>query len=194
MEKALRINSDFKDYYDICAYDRACIEYDRFSRDRNMDLSMLRSLGVDTVDVKRVREIDGDYLILRNGSTGSIMSRQDAMVMYNNYLASEINERDKKVYRVLQIGVRTFKLQLSLLGYSLDEYKVDSIQEIENNYKSTLKLPIYSIDYIRQVDGKLKAVRLNSVENLKKCGMHEIVKPKEVIDAVYDAILMYRDV
>lgn len=197
MSAELRIESDFKDYYDKLSSKTAKIVYERFlkhSQPKGTALAELRKMGIATIEVKPVSMLAGNpYLVvytnskLHNGRGKSIMDYNEALMMHSNMPASVFYpETGMVTYKLLQIGKRRFRVVIQNKSY-LEEGPVISFDEIEPAPSKMEGLPVFSIDYISTPSGLL-AVDFNKTPNLSRLGMQDKLTAEEIVHEIFMAL------
>lgn len=197
----LKIESDFTDYYDyLSVNDGYSYRYVRNYKDslpKGKDLAELRRLGIATVQVGSVRELNSMYKQLvvytdvtkHRGEGKVIMDSHEAILTYPTSLASPYIENGGITNKFLQIGSRRFRVVLENV-YPLKTGRVLSLDEIQPDYNYSVRLPIFSIDYISTAYG-LIAVDFNTVQELKTLGIDRIMQPYEVVSEISKALSKY---
>lgn len=198
----LKINSDFNDYYDILSSE-STLTYNRFlngSPQRASDLKFLRRLGLKTIELKPVSSflMDSGYIVvytkpnMHNGKGKKILTVGEANTLYSNFTASSYLIPDNGyTIKVLQIGERRFTLVFQKANpISLDIGQLISITENSREYNRLIGLPIFSIDYIIK-NNEMIATDFNRVEKLDRLGIHNYIKPEEVINQIRGALIAY---
>lgn len=190
MKDEVKINSDFIDYYDISAYKDGSIEFNRYTKNRNIKgLEYLKKIGVPVVKVQSASMIDNcDYVVMIKD--GSILSKQDAKVLYANQLCTEFYS--SRVYKTIHIGERVVVIKENITGCNLDTFEVDDIEDV-GVLGNILDTPIYSVEYMK-VNGVFRAVRLNEVENLRKNKVETLMKPVEVYKEIKKHLIYRRNI
>lgn len=203
----LRVESDFKDYYDNLTVSKAAVTYRRFTSDnlpRDKVFRRLLGLNVKTVPFGQVKELAGQYTklvvytdITKHNREGKVVLQgSEALLLYPNKLASAYLDRVEAVtYKVLCIGKRMLRLVLedeSIDGKTVElpKGKVKNIEIVKYDFESLIREPIFSIDYIPTADG-LVAVDFNSVENLGKLGINKVIDGEYVVKEVYEHLIKY---
>lgn len=198
----LHIKSDFIDYYDILNDENSILTYNRFlsnCKQRGTALKYLRSLGIRTLELKQVNQFfrgDGPLVVYtnplgHNGNGKKIVSVDEALQSYNNYMASHyyMNTNGLTI-KYLQIGKRRFTLQFKKDEISLDKGKLISIQELSPEYNRLIGLPIFSIDYISNGQ-EMIATDFNEVENLSLLNMNYYLSSETIIAEIKDSLAVY---
>lgn len=197
----IRLDSDFKDYYDGEFNSEGSIIYSRRIRDtspRGVALEKLRTNGVPIVPIGPANSFGREVKRLvvyadpkgHNGAGKEIMLRNDARLLYGNTLASEFIEDTHGVYiKFLQIGERRFSLTMQnpYDGVKCHPGQIISIQEIPPAYNYVIRIPIFSIDYI-SYKGVMAAIDFNEVQNLQELSFYRWMTPKDVANEVEKAI------
>lgn len=199
----IKIESDFSDFYDFLGVSSEQLGvFNRFRSsmpDKAEGLAQLRSIGVQTIDTtaaRRAVSASGKLVVYTDQSkhdgTGRVlMTMDEANMIYPNSLASEFfEEADCITNKLLQVGSRRFRIVLRGKRQSLKAGEVVQLSEITPSFNMLLGLPIYSIDYVSTPRGLL-AITLNTVERLADYGLQEVIKPEDVINEVYNALLKY---
>lgn len=203
----LRVDSDFKDFYDNLTTNKASVVYRRYTKDnlpRDQVFKRLASLNVRVVPFGQVKELaqTANKLVVytditkHNKEGKLILTSSEALLLYPNKLASAYVEKIEAVtYKVLRIGSIVVRLLMEDTGTKgnngeLPSGSVKDIEIIRKAPENILSEPIYSIDYIPTKDG-LAAVDFNSVENLSSLRINEFISGEDIIREVYNHILKY---
>lgn len=203
----LRVESDFKDFYDNLTSSRATVVYRRYTEDnlpRDQVFKRLTCLNVRVVPFGQVKELAqmAKKLVVytditkHNKEGKLVLTSSEALLLYPNKLASVFVEKTEAVtYKVLRIGsivVRLLMEDTDTKGNNgeLPNSNVKDIEIIRKAPENILREPIYSIDYIPTEDG-LAAVDFNSVENLSALKINEFISGEDIIREVYNHILKY---
>lgn len=199
MEKLLRIESDFSDYYDSII-GNGNILYKRFrtsGASRVKALKMLRANGFNTIDITTASNISREFkrvVVYTNpnghgGKGKTIYNLDTALSSYSNYLCSPYIE-DTKEYsmKFVQIGTRRFRVMMynPNLSKPFEHGIVTDIEELPSDFNYLIKLPIFSIDYIPFKDIMI-VTDFNEVQNLERLGFDKLLSPKEVALEIYKA-------
>lgn len=184
----MKLTSDFEDYYDTVLkeynigkagdYELRRVSIDNVSKVKQLEL--LRNIGYETIQLIPVRAaFNVDELLvytnpnLHYGGGKSIMSLESALGMYGSALCTEyFPNNDGITYKILQVG----KVSLSL------EIKNNDFEEseiISCIYLGQIEKPafdgIYSIDFVRDSNGKMLAcdldlaVKLGHIKGIQDC-------------------------
>lgn len=200
----LKIESDFSDYYDFLSVNEGYIaKYVRKysnSLHKNQAIAELRKLGVSTIPIGSVRQLQSLHKQLvvytdvtkHKGEGKVIMESYEAMLSYPTCLASPYFENSGITNKFLQIGCRRFRIVLENSS-PLKTGRILSIDEIQPSYNYLVGLPIFSIDYIDTAYGML-AVDFNTVQDLQSLNMYTILQPHEVINEVFNALVKYNKI
>jgi hypothetical protein len=199
---SLNVKSDFTDFYDELSDKNSIVTYNRFlsnSMQRGKALKYLRSIGVNTIEIKQVNTFireDSPIVVYtnpkgHNGTGKKLLNVDDAVKMYENYMASKYLDFTGGVtVKFLQIGKRGFNLQFFKDTKSLNIGRLIKINEIQCDYNRLIGIPIYSIDYVS--DGtRMVATDFNEVENLASLGMNNYISAEEVITEIRNALIIY---
>lgn len=195
----LCIRSDFKDFYDSICSDTGAL-YKRFlaeSMQRGSALRYLRSLGVNTIELDQVSNINRLYTnkvvvytdTKSHESKGkTLMTLDEAYEMYPAHLASVYYESTNGLtLKYLHVGSKRFRLWFKKESESLEKGQLFNIEKLEDSEARALNVPIYSIDYIFTNRGAL-ATDLNEVQNLEKIGMYNYMSAKEVVTEIMNSV------
>lgn len=201
------LTSDYEDYYDkeIKEYGGIeTVEFIRMSDDnfgKKQQLEILQKLGYDTIEIMPLRQMvtDGKIIVytnpdLHNGSGKSIMSISDARVMYGNNICTELFDHDM-TYKILQIGFDCFSLEIENEG--LKEARLKSCILLGNGLPGLVngKYPMYSIDFVRDNNGKLLACDLDVAVKLGHIkGLSECIKADYVAEKLYRYLISRQEV
>lgn len=197
----LCIKSDFIDYYDKFHNPDSIFVYNRFIKDskqRGTELKYLRTLGIETIEIKQVNQyctLD-NYLVVymdpygHNGKGKRIMSFTEAMEGYSNCLASKYIDETNVTLKYLQIGERRFNIWFQKEKMSLSIGKIVDIQESFKEFNILIGEPIYSIDYITY-NNKFIATDFNRVENLSSINIQNYLSPEDVVLEIQKALKTY---
>lgn len=199
----LKIVTDFSDYYDSLSDSNAKIVYNRKYSEcnqRGTALNILRKhAGIKTIDLKPVSDFlySGTRIVvytnpkLHNGEGKRIMTVEEAMQSYSNYIASRYYEECDSFVKFLQVGSRRFTINYKRNNKeSLTDNSVIDISEATSGYNKLLGLPIYSIDYIA-VDNAMIATDFNEVECLKHCGIERFMTAEQVVEEIQKSLIAY---
>lgn len=199
----LNIVSDFVDFYDTDESSGGVL-YRRMSSERlpkGRALSKLKSIGIPIIDVGPVTKFDESDGVLvvytdvnkHDGKGKRVCTYNEAVTQFRNFLASKYVERLNGVtVKMLQVGKRTYKLTyVNKNKYSFDMGELVSVTRGSDGYNNILKLPIYSVDYIWDLDGAAYAVDFNEVQNLEKLGFSNFMSGAEIRSEIIDAIEFY---
>lgn len=202
----LCIKSDYTDYYDKLSNSNAVITYNRYEstcKQRGTALKYLRSLGINTIEVKQVNQflrLEGPIVVYtdtkKHHSNGKkIMTVDEAMLTYENYTASKFyKSTDGITLKYLQIGKRRFALYFQKSEpFSLELGKLISIKELDSDYNKIIRLPIYSIDYISN-NGITIATDFNEVENLQRIGINHYLTEQEIMNEIEESLVFYNNI
>lgn len=204
MSEALKIVSDFNDFYDKLSDDSGVV-YRRMlseSMPRGVALRKLSELGINTVETRQVsmfNQYEADKLVVyidptkHFGEGKRVCTYNEAMGQFRNYLASKYIERLGGItVKTIQIGKRIydFKYQSSAVD-SLDIGNLIDVYRREDCYNFAIKKPIYSIDFIWDKNGTVYATDYNEVQSLNELSMHDIMKDEEVVEEIIEAIKVY---
>jgi serine/threonine protein kinase len=201
----LCIKSDFSDFYDELHNEKSNFIYNRFlseCKQRGTALKYLRSIGIKTIDIKPVNtyfSTDGKIVVYTNpkghNSNGKkIMSVDDAVIQYNNCIASKYIESNDITVKYLQIGKRRFTLYFKKDSqYTLELGQLVDISEAPSDYNRLIGLPIFSIDYIA-IDNEMVATDFNEVENLQRIGIDKVLGKENVIEEIRGALITYNKI
>ncbi len=203
---SIKVESDFKDYYDIMSSDinYNCI-YKRYkdSNSRGKLLRWLKERGINTVELKAAREYDNStkkLVIYTNGSLHDgqgkrVVDLDEARELYANHLAAKFyEEANGETLKVLQVGARRFRITMKTKDkYSLTGGSVEDITELTPQLNYSIMEPIYSIDYISNGQ-EMFAVDFNSVQRLDKLNFQAIMSPEEVLTEVKKALIAYNKI
>lgn len=203
----LALNSDFKDYYDVCFDANSKIIYNRIraNMQRAKELKLLRNIGVKTIDLYAVNELlenfNRDELVVvytdalkHNGNGKKIVTVNEAMNNYKNCLASRyMNVTNGFYIKYLQVGKRRFNITMFNNG-QIKRGNVYNIQEINQDYNRLIGLPIFSIDYIADYFNNMIAIDFNTVENIESLNINKIMTAEEVKREIYDSMLIYNKI
>lgn len=199
----IKIESDFKDYYDVASAESNYIGV--YTRNKNREsrgklLRWIREQGTKTIELKAAREYDDrvkELVIYTNpnlhDSLGKhVVSLNEARTLYANNLASPFyTEANGETLKFLQIGTRRFRVRLKSNNIrSLLEGEVIDIVELEASFNYSIMQPIFSIDYIS--NGKeTVAIDFNKVQRLDKLGFERLISPEGVISEVKKVLVAY---
>lgn len=196
---SIKIESDFKDFYDELSNKEAIRVYMRKysdSRTKIEALRLLRRFGIRTIDIEPVckRTYKDKELIIYSSNKGysrkRVVSYEEARLIYNNSLSSVYYGKSyENVLKCLHIGQRRFNIMLRYSIGDLDKYEIKDIVEISKSF-GNIGLPIYSIDYIN-INGGMVATELNEVQNLKDIGIDKILSKEDVIKEIEIALEHY---
>ncbi len=203
------IRSDFVDFYDSAFYngDTPLGVYNRNESDLvsiTKGLAFLRGIGINTLGVNAVKNLNpksGRVLVYVGDSLGNqerlLMEHKSAKLMYPNMPASEFEEDSGSlITRVLQVGSRRFRITITG-EFNCDgrhgniDYgrgNIESIVELASSYNQSIRLPIFSIDYISSDNGMV-ATAFNNIEKLER--YHNLMRAEDVVDEVYRAMIRY---
>lgn len=204
MSDAIRLNSDFSDFYDYKFSANGEYVYNRIKNKESKleSLKYLRNIGVRTIQIKPVskfvRGIDSEKVVVytdinSHGPNDKIIcSGQEALIEFPNYLGSNYIEFTcGKSIKVVHIGKRIFQVIMQNDNPdSLEHGKVISISEVQSGISFNIREPIYSIDYI-PIGNIPIATDLNSVQQLDKLGLQSLISADEVYEEVNRAMLLY---
>lgn len=202
----VKIESDFKDYYDSLSTEvnYNCV-YKRYkdSSSRGALLRWLSDRGINTVELKAAREFDNTaskLVVYTNGSLHDglgkrVVSLDEARELYANHLAAKYyEEANGETLKVLHVGTRRFRICMKTNEMdSLNEGSIESITEITPQLNYSIMEPIFSIDYISNGEGMV-AIDFNRVQNLEKLSFQSIMSSKEVIEEVKKVLLAYNKI
>ena len=169
---------------------------------RGTALKYLRSIGVQTIEVKPVNSFlfgDTNRVVVytnslaHDGHGKRVMTVADAVNQYGNCVASRFYENSTMTIKYLQIGKRRFTLYYKKADNELSEGNLVNVIEQQSDYNRLIGIPIFSIDYI-QADGIMLATDFNEVENLARLGMDKIIDDYNVIDEVKRALITYNKI
>lgn len=202
----IRIESDFKDFYDSLSEDTNTVgTYFRYKKDmlsKGKGLAELRRIGIKTIDTRAARDIvsTSNKLVVytdperHDGRGRVLMGYEEASMIYPNSLASEFYiEAEGITNKLLQVGSRRFRIILKDNENSLGKGEVQHIDEITPGYNMLLSSPIFSIDYISTRNGML-AITYNNVERLADYDIQQIMSAEQVISEVYNALLKHNKI
>ena len=199
----LRIESDFKDFYDKASTDSNYIG--TFSRYRSTEskaqaLRWLEGKGTKTIKLKasRMLEGSGESLCvvytdskLHHGKGKIVTTLNEARDMYPNKPASKFyEEANGKTIKFLQIGSRRFRVEMQAEGLSLNGGIVTDIKELEPELSYKILEPIFSIDYISS-NREMIAIDFNRNEELERLGFEDIMSAEEVIEEIKKSLISY---
>ena len=202
----IKIESDFKDYYDVASTDSNYVGvYARYmtGESRGKSLRWLREQGIKTVELRAAREYDDtvrELVVYTNPNLHDSLGKQvvtlsEARTLYANHLASPFYaEANGETLKFLQLGTRRFRLRLkSEKSKSLLEGTVLDMVELESVLNYSVMQPIFSIDYI--FNGKeMIAVDLNRVQRLDKLGLEHMINPAGIISEIKKALIAYNKI
>jgi hypothetical protein len=201
----LKIESDFKDFYDELSDQNSIITYKRFLSDsmqRGKALKYLRSIGIKTVEIRQVNTFirDDSPIVVytnpkgHNGTGKKLMNVDEAIRSYENYMGCKYLDFTSGVtIKYLQIGKRGFNLQFVKEGKSLEMGRLTQVNEVKCNYNWSIRLPIFSIDYVS--DGtSMVATDFNEVENLASLGMDRYISADDVLLEIRNALIRYNKI
>lgn len=187
----MKLNSDFRDYYDKYLDDKG-YTYNRYYIYNKIEaLKILRDMGIKTITICPLDKVieEQDKLVVyinlnkHNGEGKALMNKAEARLLYPNKFVSKFYaENDNKTYKILQIGDRRF----AVVYQNIDNFKLGKIiqiNELERSRINQFKFPIYSIDYIKTKDGMI-ATDFNTTEILSRLHIDEVIEPKEIIEAL----------
>lgn len=201
----LCIKSDYTDFYDVFSNDNSIITYNRYlnqCKQRGSALKYLRSLGIKTLEIKQVNKFfrgDGHIVVYKDpmghhGNGKVIMSVDDAMQYYGNYVASNYYNKDGFTIKYLQIGKRRFSLCYKKTEpETLNIGTLVDIKENTQEFNRLIGLPIFSIDYISNGQ-EMIATDFNEVENLHNINMDKYLDSNTVITEIIDALTVYNKI
>jgi hypothetical protein len=211
----LRINSNFKDFYDEAAlkYNDNELEYNRMRGDsddptkdsmsRREALEKCRGLGFHTIQIEKLSEIadkvvDTELLVVyideyRHSMNGKrVMSAGEAKEMYKDaYVSRYVAE--KKNYKYIQIGRKAFLCEFEKESRTtLDHGKLLRVAVLNDriDFNFGVRLPIFSVDYVID-DGKPLLTDFNTVEELGKYKIDKYITPEEVVREIVMALEEY---
>lgn len=207
----VKLESDFKDYYDhwfAGSWDKSDIVFERFTYSKTSkleDFILLKSLGFCIPKIGTVSQLDAMLLdkfskvvVYLNdhahaGEGKRLLSLESALVLYPNHFASEyIINKDyeySESYRYLRVGSKTFWLKY----VSYDDWRsncgdVDiSIIDFDVNLTVPQLNPLFAIDFIK-TNNKLIALDYNSSPGLKWTGVEDIMTGKEVFNEIVNLL------
>ena len=201
----IQIRSDFTDYYDVLSNPNSNLIYNRFkqnSMSRGEALRFLRKYGIKTLNFGSVRTFNPletpRLVVYTNQNSHDFLGKRvctydEAISQYGNCAASEFIESDGRTLKYLQIGSRRFRL----LFHNSEAYRgilregdLIAYEELPRQYNFTLRLPIYSIDYIGK-NNDMIAVDFNEVQKLSSIGVQGIITEREVIEEIYASLINY---
>lgn len=198
------LSSDFNDFYDsaLTASDEVKCSgfiYERQlskSSSRGRALGKLRNLGIKTIELKQVTEFNRFTPALvvytdpfkHYGQGKHVIGYSEAVSTYPVCLASQFIEESEGIsVKFTQVGTRRFRtVYKSKDKYSLDHGKVLDICELERTKSSSIRLPIFSIDYIA-IGKTMVATDFNEVQKLEGTGIETILS----VDDVASEIMSY---
>lgn len=199
----IKIDSDFKDYYDYLNDESSAITYHRRYGDcaqRGTALRKLQNLGIRTIEIKQVSKFiysSKEKLVvytdpmLHNGKGKRVMCVDEARQSYINYIASKYYDECKEFIKLLQVGKRRFVINYKRADeFDLSKNEITNITEISSELNNAVALPIFSVDYI-SIDSAMVATDFNEVEVLRDCGVAEILRPEEVIEEIKNSLVAY---
>jgi hypothetical protein len=199
----IRIESDFKDYYDKLSDPSGSLGvYRRFSdRENRVNLlKFIRSKGYRIIPIKAVKDYGNEFdeLVVYTDPTlhdyegKRVMSIYEARLQYINYLAAPFyRQANGETSKFLQVGTKRFLLKMKNdeIG-TLKEGRIVDVIELELGYNYALRLPIFSLDYIN-VGHESFVVDFNRVQNLEKIGFDRIMTAEEVMEEIKKAVIAY---
>lgn len=191
----LEIVSDFSDYYDYLSDESAVIRYTRVRElNRQQGMCMVHRAGLPMAEVKKVREFtcfDTDLVVYLDDYKHGVDTKIRTNYLYavarypDKFAARFYRSIDGFTYKLLGIG----KTRLLIVIRNISELTtgdVVDVKALENKYEESIRIPMYSIDYVNTSSGMV-AVDFNEVENLKNLGIDRFLKPGIVYSELYKA-------
>lgn len=195
------VQSDFQDYYDKFCSNQGIIyrRYRNESLQRGKALSKLREFGVKTIEIKQVSQIiraEASKVVVYTDVYGhsskgkKLMDLDEALALYPNTPASIWYDAGGITLKVVQIGVRRYRLWFRREhdGLGLGEFR--KIERLDDFPNKLIRLPIFSIDYIPYGDLML-ATDFNQVEELGKLGFDRWITGDEVVKEISNVMEIY---
>lgn len=191
----MKLLTDFVDYYDEllskCGSEDTETTYERKLSDsvsKVEDLKYLRSIGIETIDIRPVSKlIDSSKIVVYTntkkhmGEGKQVVSTNDAYNMYFNHLGCEYYTGNENTCKMLQIGSKRFKLVIRNKG--LVETEILEIEALNDDLHYTVDYPIYSIDYVNKL-GNMIACDFNRVQKLKHLGLEKYIPPALIVNEI----------
>lgn len=197
MPAAIKLTSDFSDYYDSAFMVNGDMEYRRMQSEcmtRGKALGWLKLHNIPTIETKPVKEFNRstEKIVvytntkLHRGKGKVICSYQEAIDNYPNYLgAPYIEGTDGLCLKFLQVGSRRFRIMSKNPDYesTLNNGVITSIEELKPEFNYSISIPIFSIDYIPR-NNSMVAIDFNEVQPLEYLGFSKIMTPGDIRNEV----------
>lgn len=204
----IRLETDFKDYYDDACDPNSSIVYKRLRNSglsRGEELNLLKRFNIKTVRFGPLslfspftdqRLVVYTNPMLHDYKGKQIVTYNDAVTQYNNYLMAEfLEESVGYTVKYVQVGQRRFNIMFANPDYKekLIEGNLVKLEELPSQYNYAIGVPIFSIDYISN-GVEMIAVDFNTVQSLQSIGLDKVIPASEVALEIRNALVAYNKV
>lgn len=198
----IKIESDFTDYYDCISDSSAASIYkrQRSKISRGQALKYLRSIGINTIQLKAAREFDAGCKklvvytdqLMHGGKGKIVVDVEEARNFYPNQLASQYYMDNLGVsIKYLQIGSLRYRLTMKLSNsIELSSNEVIGVEKLQSSLNFLIGKPIFSIDYISN-GREMIATDFNDVERLEGIGLNQFIAPEIVVAEIKQSLRAY---